>query len=220
MLRNSNYVVPTQKPHWQRFSWGFYSLCLQAGTEAPTIQKYVAGDGMFRQARGSVCARGVQLLLPISALTFIVCTVMADAGETNIKSNYFPELSDFVRSIDARRTPSVDIKQISDGLAREKSTDAAYAALRALNDRIGSEQSASAPIPLKLAEADSLFDALREWSQKGSNSATVPSCPVIQRSGGRGDKTKHHRRGDRCRFKSLCDLPFGSNRTLQPHTHG
>ena len=132
---------------------------------------------MFRQARGSVCARGVQLLLPISALTFIVCTVMADAGETNIKSNYFPELSDFVRSIDARRTPSVDIKQISDGLAREKSTDAAYAALRALNDRIGSEQSASAPIPLKLAEADSLFDALREWSQKGSNPQLSPAAP-------------------------------------------
>lgn len=106
-------------------------------------------------------------VLSLSTISFAVA---ANAVEANVRDGTFSALRDYVQLIDTGRKPAANADQNSNSFAKNESTNATFAALRAFTERVGIDQPASnAGLP-KLADADNLLDFLR-----GGSSSTTPS---------------------------------------------
>jgi DmsE family decaheme c-type cytochrome len=103
---------------------------------------------------------------------------VAHAAEPNVQSEIFFALKNYAQLIDSGRQPVAGAVQISRTPAGQDSSDDAYAALKEFSARIGVDRAQSAVTGPKVAEAESLFDALKEWSQKGSSSKSSPAAPT------------------------------------------
>jgi DmsE family decaheme c-type cytochrome len=121
-----------------------------------------------------------------AAALFILTTQsggVANAIEPDDQNDVFSTLRNYVQLIDARRLSAADAGQKS---PKQELAGDAYAALRAFGARIGTDRPRTGADPLKVAEAESLFDAIKEWSQKGSGSKSSPaeSTPNAPVAGG------------------------------------
>jgi DmsE family decaheme c-type cytochrome len=114
-------------------------------------------------------------------LVMISFAVTARAVEANVRDDTFSALRDYVQLIDTGRKPAANADQNSNSFAKNESTDAAFAALRAFTERTGVDQPASTAGLPKLAEADNLLDFLR-----GGGSSTQPSATPKGSATGKG----------------------------------
>jgi DmsE family decaheme c-type cytochrome len=105
----------------------------------------------------------------VLSLSIFSFAVTAKAVEAGVRDNT-SALRDYVQLIDAGRKLAADADQKSNSFAKNGSTDAAFAALRAFTERVGVDQLASTAGLPKLAEADNLLDFLT-----GRGSAAKPS---------------------------------------------
>ena len=107
------------------------------------------------------------------------CGWLANAAEPPVQNDAFIALRNFVQLIDSGPPPGANAAPISKTQIGLASTDDAYAALIAFSERIVADRSQSIRTGPKVAEAESLFDALREWGQqKGPNSKSSPAAPT------------------------------------------
>ncbi|MGZ5528786.1 MAG: DmsE family decaheme c-type cytochrome, partial [Limisphaerales bacterium] len=93
------------------------------------------------------------------------------AVEANVRDDTVSALRNYVQLIDTGRKPAASANQNSNSFAKNESTDAAFAALRAFTERVGVDQPASTKGLPNLAEAENLLDFLR-----GGGSSTPSSA--------------------------------------------
>ena len=122
---------------------------------------------------GSLCRPG-PLVAGVFYVLMMHCGGIANAAEPDVLNNDLFALRNYAQLIDSGRQPA-SAGQISGKSAGQNSSDDAYAALVAFSERIGVDRPQSITTDTKVAEAESLFDALREWGQKGSSSKSSPS---------------------------------------------
>src|SRR5262245_56035879 len=130
--------------------------------------------------------RGFCCSAPLIAGT--LCALMAggiaNAADPNIQNDAFSALRNYVQVIDSGRQPATSAGSISKKQTGQESTDGSYAALIAFSERIGADRAQPIATGTKVAEAESLFDAIKEWSQqkgpgpKSSPAAPAPGAPV------------------------------------------
>ena len=134
-----------------------------------------AQGGLFPTSRvGFECRRQLTALATAASVLWLVMisfAVTAKAVEANVRDDTFSALRDYVQLIDTGRKPAANSDQNSNSFAKNESTDAAFAALRAFTERLGVDQPASTAGLPKLAEADNLIDFLR-----GGGSSAQPSA--------------------------------------------
>jgi DmsE family decaheme c-type cytochrome len=108
-----------------------------------------------------------------SVLWFVIVpfAATANAVEANVRDDTFSALRDYVQLIDTGHKPPANADQSSSSFAKNESTDAAFAALRAFTESLGVDQPASTADLPKLAAADNLLDFLR---QGGSSAEPAP----------------------------------------------
>ena len=135
-----------------------------------------AQRGLFPTSRvGFECRRQLTALATAASVLWLVMisfTVTAKAVEANVRDDTFSALRDYVQLIDTGRKPAANSDQNSNSFAKNESTDAAVAALRAFTGRLGVDQPASTAGLPKLAEADNLIDFLRGGGSSAQPSAT------------------------------------------------
>jgi DmsE family decaheme c-type cytochrome len=97
----------------------------------------------------------------------------------DLDNGTFTALADFVQQIDAGQPKTVSLKQTKN--PHPQFDDAAFSALREFAQQIGGDQPNSVSAsPLKLAEADNAFDALREFLQRGAQPNSTPGATPNQ----------------------------------------
>jgi DmsE family decaheme c-type cytochrome len=112
-------------------------------------------------------------------LAYFVPVQAANATEANGSSKIVSELRDYVQLIESRHQPAADAAQGARTSTGQESTSADDAALLAFSKRAGVDRAGSTSARVKFADADSLFDALREWNQKGSSpTKSSPAGPT------------------------------------------
>ena len=116
-------------------------------------------------------------ILVAGALYVLAAHCAAEATGPNDRNDVFAALRDYAQLIDSGHQPAANSGQIQRKSAGQESSDDAYAALIAFSERIGADRRQPIAAGPKVAEAESLFDALREWSQ-GSGSKSSPSAPT------------------------------------------
>ena len=124
---------------------------------------------------GFECRRPLTALATAASVLWLVMisfAVTANAVEANVRDDTFSALRDYVQLIDTGRKPAANADQNSNSFAKNESTDAAFAALRAFTERLGVDQPASTAGLPKLAEADNLIDFLRGGGSSAQPSAT------------------------------------------------
>jgi len=120
------------------------------------------------------------------------CGGIANAADATIQNDSLFALKNYVQLIDSGRQPAASAGPISKNQTRQESTDDAYAALIAFSERIGVNRAQSTTAGTKVAEAESLFDAIKEWSQQkstGSKSSPVAPAPNGPVAGGTKSST-------------------------------
>jgi DmsE family decaheme c-type cytochrome len=119
------------------------------------------------QARTKCSRIFFDCLQPTKVVAFVVSLVLlsfslaANAIEASNQNNSIAVLRDYVQRIDSDRNLVASASQAAKP-TETQAVDATYAALRAFAGRLNSEQPASNAELSKLAEADSLFDFLRQ----------------------------------------------------------
>jgi DmsE family decaheme c-type cytochrome len=124
---------------------------------------------------GFECRRRLTALATAASILWLVMisfALTAKAVEANVRDDTFSALRDYVQLIDTGRKPAANADQNSNSFAKNESTDAAFAALRAFTERLGVDQPASTAGLPKLVEADSLIDFLRGGGSSAQPSAT------------------------------------------------
>ena len=106
------------------------------------------------------------------------CGGITNAAEPDVPNDAFFALKNFVQLVDSERQPAASAGQISRKPAGQNPSNDAYAALIAFSERIGMDRRQSITAGAKVAEAENLLDALREWNQKGSSSKSSPAGPT------------------------------------------
>ena len=178
-----------------------------------------AQRGLFLTSRvGFECRRQLTALATAASVLWLVMisfAVTAKAVEANVRDDTFSALRDYVQLIDTGRKPAANADQNSNSFAKNESTDAAFAALRAFTERLGVDQPASTAGLPKLAEADNLIDFLT-W-RRFLHTAFYDTKRVGQPNGpvAGGTKSSAPGRSHICRREGLRDLPCVSDRVIQ-----
>src|SRR5512139_2783257 len=128
----------------------------------------------LRRRVGFECCRHLTAFataVSVLCLLMISFALTANAVEANGPDDTFSALRQYVLLIDTGPTLAGNSGHMARNVAKNESTDAAYAALRAFAERIGADQPESTADLPKLAEADNLLDFLR-----GGGSSAQPSA--------------------------------------------